>query len=361
MTEIVTVHHPVPIRHVPGSREKLSLVGARTPARIVELGASEMPEAGHVMAPAAYGGHRRHPLHLHAGSLWLPLRHDSGRPFDRNRLRAYLEGSDEHDRGGLNDVMHALARTPVLASRGVGWTRGETIHPRRMGRVLRDGTERARSDLTRFLAEEVRLAGGLAYARLPGPLARWTYDTGRATFRLNLSPRLTGSGPDEAGLATRLDEAWGFMRTVRGHCASIAEEPRLVDASLPDGLVEADDDITLAANSIPYSLLGQLEAFLKYRTPDGTDVTLVRDRAWVLQEPSDRGEAGGVQAEEAQGVLAAVSDLCAAVIATYPADTPGMGSFRTALSYVETVALPRLRGRDPAAEADDEALSGLGP
>jgi len=394
MSEIVHVHHPAPLWHVPtGSRvPRLGFAALSTPVRLNEVSAGEL---AHVTTCEGVGNHAELDVFAHGGRLWTPLRrneHERGpdgkvwmtndivrRPVPRQHfLRRLKDGQ-----AGEASWLPAFARTPLYAQLGPGFTRGDAGLAEDAGRIIADGRGRARDDLVRFMDGNILLAEDQVLVRCPGPVAAarplqndvvvsalveprgWLFLEGRDSLfvRLDRYPDLRdlvaglAVAPRRWGQEARLmlDEGSRFASNVVRLVADLQPSLRGLDPAY-----FGDDDLLLAANDFARRAWDILDRRLRAQEDRASDehgrLTQMMDAIlpWDVL-----GRLGAIRREEAEEALVLFRDVLSQVRDLVPRQDARR--IMAWVPYIDELLLPRLRPDVGLAEDDADALSDLTP
>jgi len=386
MSHIVHVQHPVPVRYIPkgGRLERFAFKRAVTPIPLREVDPGALAHVytlDKVVNPNTPG---RPSYHLFEDRLWMRLQgwHPRNRhglePFGPDGFIRYLMGGVGQKAVLDSDLDWCLRGTPLCASHDVMPASGGPVifglkpAPRNVPmtqsrgddldgdiaearRVFEDCTARCVDDVTRFVTQEVLLAGDGVYVRTPAPLLRGEFG---GMCQVSHYPRST---PDLLcyGRLDRANDLREFGR-LRGneHQGSLLAQVKGLQAAF-EGLSQTDDDLLVFANHAPRAALKSVGFALV-----GRDPARVRDalpclarKVEAMQPWHVRAMTGAISLDEAEEVVMLARDL---MRETY--DLNGASLFfhlRSAANFADEYVLPRLRERALVAEEDIVALASM--
>jgi len=381
MSDAVPVFHPAPIQYVPrgGRQERLGFLGLVTPVRLAEADPDGFEPLGTLAhgAESAYARGtvvRDRPLYARDGGIWMDLHGGDERPLPRAELAAFLASPDPIPRENPHDLGFFFHGTPVMATPEAFDRLRSSVKPEGIRNLASDGSERARADLSRFLADEVAIVAGTVRVRLH-PVARLAYDRA-SNLRWHVSfacfpqqgyvPPGVGPLEDPRGLVERLRRTRALQR-MHGEI----EEPGERDPVAVYGIegstgpfpfhLARGSTVRLFANACHGAALrltvvqeALLNAGREGGLPDPVARILPRARAWQAL-----GAVGGIRADETVACLDDFRTLCLALREAFP--RPGNSpSLERLLGGIETEALPDLRDAAAPPPEDAAALAGLG-
>lgn len=372
MSRVIQARHLAPVRGIPKGLRKEVLAFPRivTPVEVREVDRAEMAEVARIPmrndVPMEF--------FAHGGRLWHRLR---GAPneFARDRFPpedfvALLEGQKAFITFYRSDLVRVFERNPFMGIDEAGTPVNATLSVNEpdIAKMVEDGTEQVRTDLRRFLDEEVRFAGGDVFLRWLGPVAMPTFQG-----TLHVEGEREGLGP-QILLFPRVSVRWGLSgcdfpcradrlgdyRFLAGPVLAPEDDRRFVMPDLakvfPAELIQ-DDDLLLFANHVLPEIhqdVVEVEAKLRDRQAAAALRELWRPmRPWLT-----RSLYGGIGPADVEECLAALAPVAGALRdGGFP-----LGKLAgAASSYIDRLALPRLREQRPLDEGDLDAFTGLGP
>jgi len=254
---IVDVAHPAPVSFVPprARRERFVHAAMRSPVELVEDDLARSVEVGPLFPKQV--GVMAEPMRLLDGRLWCPVAaHGKSGPFREAALDEFVAWLSGRETGGLTRFFQRqFAGTPLVAldtdaradaivmAPGVE-TRGEDLDLSLSRKILSDGRDRARAEVARYVAEEIRVLGGRPYMRsapvlkVEGSNGPWSYE---------IRSRAWKDDPDMRTLPALPGTFEAVVRILRGLGGRPSENTRYESerqrwASLvPAGAIEGDD------------------------------------------------------------------------------------------------------------------------